>query len=193
MLIGWDISTSAIGICIKNDDDSVIKYSVIFPIGNSHLEKHIDAAEKVKIFCKENNVLAADTKHFIEERLGGFSGGKTTRQTLMALAAMNAVISFVLNDYGSILYLHPLTTKKIMKLVVPKGENKKNIVIKLVKSLDPHFPYAETKSGKWKKGVDDMADAWLLASAGFIIGKNNGQKNKIKRYNKKIRETSKSS
>lgn len=167
MVIGWDISTSAIGICVKEDDGKTVEFSVIFPKGDTHLKKHADAVVKVNQFIEKYK----DKKlfHFVEDRLGGFTGGLTTKQTLMALASMNAVISLTLSYTGEITHIPPVTTKRIMELKVEKGEDKKLIVVKLAKLNEPLFPYSETKNGNYVKGTDDMADAWLLAEAGRKI------------------------
>jgi hypothetical protein len=172
MIIGWDVSTSAIGICVKDDAGKTLEFATLFPIGITHALKHRDAAYRVKCFIEKYlKIMHPDAKfvHVIEERLGGFTGGLTTKQTLMALAAMNAVISFVLADSGKVIHLAPVTTKRITGLIVPKGGNKKEEVIKLVRSREPTFPYFETKSGNYVKGTDDMADAWLLAEAMVMV------------------------
>lgn len=169
MIVGWDISTSAIGICVREDDDSKpTEFGVIYPVGATHAEKHRSAAAQVSNFCKR---VCPNAVHYVEERLGGFTGGMTTKQTLMALAAMNAVVSFILADFGPVTHIAPITTKRIAGLKVPKGGDKKVEVIKLVRSREPSFPYAETAAGNYVKGTDDMADAWLLAEAGLKIAR----------------------
>lgn len=168
MLVGWDISTSAIGICVKDDDGTTVEFGVIYPKGESHAEKHRSAASQVVNFCKR---VCPQATHYVEERLGGFTGGLTTKQTLMALAAMNAVVSFILSDFGTVTHLAPVTVKSIMQLKVPKDGDKKAIVVGLVRAKEPTFPYAETPAGNWVKGTDDMADAWLLVEAGGKISR----------------------
>lgn len=190
MIVGWDISTSAIGVCVKRDDGSTVKFDVIYPVGSTHLEKHRDATRKVRQFLDENGIV--DATHFVEERLGGFTGGLTTKQTLMVLAAMNAVISLTLSDHGPVTFIAPVTTKRITGLIVPKGGNKKLEVVKLARSREPSFPYAETKAGNYVKGTDDMADAWLLAEAGLAIIKGEasiGRPKKARRGKGKARGT----
>lgn len=166
IICGWDISTSAIGVCVRNDDGSTLEFGVIYPIGSTHVEKHRSAAAQVINFCKR---ICPSASHYVEERLGGFTGGMTTKQTLMALSAMNAVCSFVLADFGPVTHIPPITTKRITGLKVPKGGDKKIEVIRLVRSREPSFPYAETAAGNYVRGTDDMADAWLLAEAGLKI------------------------
>lgn len=168
MIVGWDVSTSAIGICVRQDDGKLVEFGVIYPKGDTHREKHISAAAQVVNFCKR---VCPKADHFVEERLGGFTGGLTTKQTLMALAAMNAVVSFILSDFGSVTHIPVVTVNRIVGFKKPKDSDRKVEVIKLVRSREPEFPYRETTGGKYAKGVDDMADAWMLAEAGLKVQK----------------------
>lgn len=171
-VIGWDISTSAIGIAISRHGHPIDEFHVIFPKGKTHLEKWCDAQLRIAQFLnRELDAGSGKVTHIVEERLGGFTGGMTTAQTLMALAAMNAVVSCVLSQFGDIIYIAPVTTKRIMsfkELTLP-GEDKKDTVVRLARSSCPSFPYKETKAGNWVKGTDDMADAWWLAEAGLKV------------------------
>lgn len=193
IIIGWDVSTAAIGVCIQRPGQPP-EFNVIFPKGKTPLQKWRSAAMEIQEFmlnlgfksCEQDEPIT----HVIEERLGGFTGGLTTKQTLMALAAMNAVVSHTLSYYGDVVHIAPVTTKRITGLVVDKdaGEDKKQAVIKLARSSCESFPYAETSSGKWVKGTDDMADAWLLAEAYSKVLKGEatlGSKPKAKRPKKK--------
>lgn len=171
-IVGWDISTSAIGVCVRDDDGRTREFGVIYPAGATHAEKHRSAAAQVTRFCKR---VCPSATHYVEDRLGGFTGGLTTRQTLMALASMNAVISFVLSDFGTVVHIPPITAKRIVGLRVPKGGDKKIAVIGLVRSLEPSFPYAETAAGNYVRGTDDMADAWLNAEAGLRVSRGEAQ------------------
>lgn len=175
VICGWDVSTSAIGICIRRDGVPD-RLEVIFPRGKTPLEKYRDVYWRLteymeRLFIEE---ILTDIKgpvyHYVEDRLGGFSG-VTTKQTLMALAAMNAVASLALSMSGTVTHIPPVTTKRITGLKVDKaaGETKKHAVVKLARQMCPTFPYVETAAGNWVKGTDDMADAWLLAEAGSKI------------------------
>lgn len=170
--MGWDISTSAIGVCVRDDDGRTLEFGVIYPAGATHAEKHRNAAAQVINFCRR---VCPNATHYVEERLGGFTGGLTTKQTLMALAAMNAVVSFVLSDFGTVVHIPPITAKRIVGLRVEKGGDKKLAVIGLVRSLEPSFPYAETAAGNYVRGTDDMADAWLNAEAGLRVSRGEAQ------------------
>lgn len=168
MIVGWDVSTSAIGICVRDDQGKTLEFGVIYPKGETHKEKHINAAAQVVNFCKR---VCPKADHYVEERLGGFTGGLTTKQTLMALAAMNAVVSFILSEFGTVTHIPVVTVNRIVGFKKPKDSDRKVEVIKLVRSRESDFPYRETGAGKYAKGVDDMADAWMLAEAGLKVQK----------------------
>jgi len=180
VIIGWDVSTAAIGICVKRDDKDHL-FDVIFPKGKTALEKWKYAKEEVADFVDRflvNNNITEDVVHIVEQRLGGFTGGLTTKQTLMALAAINAVVSTTLAESGEVMHILPVSAKSIMKVgkLTLEGEDKKETVVRLARSSCPTFPYKEKKKGNakgkvypWVVGTDDMADAWLLAEAGAKV------------------------
>jgi hypothetical protein len=175
--IGWDISTAAIGICVKREGKEH-EFHVIFPKGDEALDKWRYANQAIHEIIGEIMEPEESAVHVVEQRLGGFTGGLTTKQTLMALAAMNAVVSVALSHSGQVHYILPVTAKALTKFKDRQkdGEDKKETVVRLAKAACPGFPYKEKKvSGKpkkgkgktypWVKGVDDMADAWLLVEA----------------------------
>lgn len=154
-------------------------FHVIYPEGDTPLQKWRNAEKQVSAFLDGLDQFVV-FHHIVEERLGGFTGGMTTKQTLMALAAMNAVVSTCLSYTGEVMYIAPVTTKRIMGLkdVTLEGEDKKETVVRLARSSCPNFPYVEKKKPKkpsktkvypWVPGIDDMADAWLLAEAGLRV------------------------
>lgn len=193
VIIGWDVSTTAIGVCVKWDGRPH-EFHVIFPKGKTALDKWKDAKLNIVNFMHGINGQINDellrhpgssahgshshVKHVVEQRLGGFTGGLTTKQTLMALAAMNAVVSTELSASGEVEFILPQTAKALIGLKKKQieGEDKKETVVRLARSACPGFPYKEkSSSGKprndkgktypWVKGIDDMADAWLLVEA----------------------------
>jgi hypothetical protein len=180
-VIGWDISTAAIGVAVSRHGHPMEEFYVIMPRGVTHLQKWNDAIVKIiKLLNRILNEGSGKVTHVVEERLGGFTGGMTTKQTLMALAAMNAVVSHHLSQSGDVMYIAPVTTKRIMNLkdFTLEGEDKKETVVRLARSACPSFPYEEKAKPKkppknkvypWVVGVDDMADAWLLAEAGLRV------------------------
>jgi hypothetical protein len=97
--------------------------------------------------------------------------GKTNKDTLLALAGINAVISHVIinmckGDHTRLRYLYPNEVKRIVGLKVPKGGDKKSLTLALVLSLYPEFPLVMNRKGiNPVDGTYDMADAYITARA----------------------------
>lgn len=193
MIIGWDVSTSFIGVCVSLFDGT-FRYRVIEVKGETMLEKYRFVKGAIGPFLLGLQAEFGDEPrtHIVEDRLGNFSQGKTMQQTLMKLAQMNAVVSHFLDLDGKVIHVHPSRAKSLAGLKVPKGGDKKAEAIKLVRSRDGSFPYTQTKAGNPKAGVADMADAWLLTIAGTkILGGEAelGEGQKARRSVRKARRT----
>lgn len=168
ILIGWDISTSIIGICaMELESGRTLAYHALRVEGETMMRKYDSATAQAASVIEGILGAAKDPiHHFVEDRLGNFSAGKTMLQTLMKLAQMNAVMSWHIESWGPVTHIHPSTAKRLAGLKVPKGADKKLEAIKLVRSVDSAFPYKVTKAGNPAAGIADMADAWLLVTAG---------------------------
>jgi len=170
MYLGLDISTSIIGFCRLNEEGEPEKFS------------YLDLRKKDKsLFLKtdllaewlEDEICPTDQDTFIiEDKLSGFSGGKTMQRTIITLSTFNAMVS--LTTYGMIgkepLYIHPSTAKALVKgdgLIIPKGANKKRMTVDFVRSFD-NFPYVETRNGNPQAYCYDMADAYITVRAGYL-------------------------
>lgn len=178
--IGWDVSTSVIGVCAKKEDGTSVFYEAIKIKGDTMIEKYSYAVKAVNIIVDYLKSLDSNRKHIVEDRLGNFSKGATTLDTLMKLAQMNAVVSYILSLDAKVTHIHPSTTKRIIGLkktdddpeVIDKKTgkwNKKLAVVKLARISDPLFPFKLTPGGNFVAGVEDMADAFALAKAGLLI------------------------
>ena len=166
LILGWDVSTAIIGVCIMDCDTGSARYQDIHLSGASLLGRYHEAVVAIDELVAN---LPGPRLHVIEDRLGNFSPGKTMQQTLMKLAQMNAVVSYHLSLDAAVVHVHPSTAKRIAGLRVPKGGDKKALAIALAREQDPSFPYAETKGGNPVAGIADMADARLLAVTGCKI------------------------
>lgn len=174
IFVGWDVSTSIVGICILMPDKTQIWKTIDLRKAKTLSKKYVlleKGIREIKEILGDKDVV-----NVIEERLAGFSGGFTSKNTLLMLAAMNAVATYVIesNWKNETMRLAPISTKSIVGLKVPKGGNKKEEAVKLVRKLCDTFPYKSKKKttkpentlGNWVDGTDDMADAYLLALAG---------------------------
>lgn len=176
MIFGWDISTSVIGITVLDNDGNFVESSFIDlrKIEGGWMEKAEVAKKEVWAFLAKHQTDDPNGIHYVEDRLGNFSAGKSMLQVLMLLASFNAVISFVIkNTYGtkSITHIHPSTVKSIMKnegLIIPKGADKKALTLAFAQQKEPSFPVHKNKNDNPQPYCYDMADSYIVAKAGFI-------------------------
>lgn len=171
---GWDVSTAFIGCCCMDDTGRVLLIESIDLTGVSgglHA-KFIPAERAVIDFIDRARMLSGpeDEVHGIERRLKNMVG-KTNKDTLLALAAMNAVVTHVIikecaEEHKAVRHLDPSSVKRIVGLKVPRKGNKKALTVELVRRLYPEFPYKLNRKGvNPVDGTYDMADAYIIALA----------------------------
>ena len=184
MKFGWDISTSIIGLAIFNDNGKLVK------IDKCDLRKEetnlIDKGDVAFDFIKAIHFDCHEkSEHFIEDRLAGFTRGKTNQNTMMKLCAFNAMVSWMIwHEFQSegtyICHIHPSTVKAQMKklgLIINEKQDKKDATLELFKKLEPNIVVEYTKGGNPKPGWYDVADSWSLVKAGLLIDRQ-GMENK---------------
>lgn len=171
MIWGWDVSTSIIGIAVFSEESCkpVSFHKIDLRKIESMQLKYIKTANEITSLIAQYD---GEHRHFIEDRLGGFTRGFTNQNTLLKLAMMNAVVTFIIGQQKSSLsirHLAPVSVKKIVGLKVAKGQDKKLAAINFAKNYDK-FPLEMKKGNKTPKdGVADIADALLLAVAGYKL------------------------
>ena len=174
MLYGWDISTSIVGLTCFSDKG---KFLNAMCCDLRKVDGQLAKADHFKKWLETNTIANSldENFHFIEERLGGFAGGRTSAQVLMKLAQFNAICSYILwnhhpGTHRQVSYLHPSTWKAMLKvdgLLIPKGSDKKEITLAFVRKQEPSFPVDLNKNGKVQPYVYDMADAYCIGRAGY--------------------------
>lgn len=186
MIFGWDISTSIIGVTVLADDGSFVE--------SSHLDLRksekdmLGKAEETELWV--NGVVgkfaspSSSFVHFVEDRLGSFSAGRTMLQVLMKLAAFNMVVSYIIRTASgklalvtggrvSMEHIHPSTVKSIMKkegLLIPKGGDKKEITLDFVAKKEAAFVVDRNRNDNPQPWCYDRADSYIVARAGFLRG-----------------------
>lgn len=176
MIYGWDISTSIIGLAVFGDDGKYLKSA---HLDLRKIDGQLSKADEFKRWIATDLVdFMIDDKntHFVEERLGGFAGGRTSAQVLMKLAQFNAICSYILwthrpQVHREIIYLHPSSWKAILKkegLFIPKGADKKEITLAFVSRREATFTIDRNKNGNAQPWCYDRADAWCLGRAGYL-------------------------
>ena len=172
--IGWDISTSVIGVTYFNDDadwcwsrhldlNKGKKGRTLLEKGE-YLESQMHTLEPSDETCGDH--------HFIEDKLAGFTPGFSNAKTLMSLGAFNLLCSWIIKkSFGlyleSMTHIHPSTVKSVLKIKKAKGEDKKMVTLGLVVANEPHFTVDLTKTGKPKPYMFDRADSYCIAWAGM--------------------------
>jgi len=174
MIVGLDVSTSITGVCYLNDDGSfyAANYIDLRKVDKSLMTK----AKAVEGYLHDVDRCLDDsfTHIFVEDKLSGFSGGRTSQQTIMKLAAFNGIVSWMWYHFSGLnepIMLHPSTVKATMKrdgLIIPKGSNKKKLTLDFVREIVPEFKYVETRNGNPQPYCYDMADAYCVARAGYL-------------------------
>ena len=174
MIYGWDISTSIIGLaCFTNDGEFERSFHLDLRKTDGQLSKADEFKKFVGGFLYQRDL---SNFHFVEERLGGFSAGRTSAQVMMKLAQFNAICSYIIwtHDPGphrSVIYLHPSTWKAVMKkegLIIPKGADKKELTLAFVRRKVKSFEVSLNKNDNPQPWSYDEADAWCIGRAGYL-------------------------
>lgn len=180
MILGLDISTSCTGWCIIDSADSRL-----LKIGFIDLSKEKQFLSKADIVRESLIVLleSHDIKDiFIEENLQAFRPGFSSAKTLMTLARFNGIVSYICKRDLCIepQFINVNIARKVLGLKLDRKSklSTKEQVFEWVDSkVDTEWPVKVLKSGP-RKGLSiispncyDMADAYVIASAGYNITK----------------------
>lgn len=172
MILGLDISTSVIGICLLQGDRAVIDFL--------NLEKQKDIFLKADLFkkkmieIKNNN----DVKIVgIEENLQAFRPGLSSAKTILSLARFNGICSYISEEVFNLTpdFVNVNSARKIngVKIDRKSSKNTKEQILDFVSEKEPSFnwPTKVLKSGPRKdtvvllKECYDMADAYIIANS----------------------------
>lgn len=172
MILGLDISTSVIGICLLQGDRAVIDFL--------NLEKQKDIFLKADLFkkkmieIKNNN----DIKIVgIEENLQAFRPGLSSAKTILSLARFNGICSYISEEVFNLTpdFVNVNSARKIngVKIDRKSSKNTKEQILDFVSEKEPSFnwPTKVLKSGPRKdtvvllKECYDMADAYIIANS----------------------------
>jgi hypothetical protein len=167
--LGWDLSTSCSAYAILDEKGQLIEFDALefknkkkFP---SLFEKAAAIQQKLIELKGKYNIVSV----FIEEPLKKFKYHRSSAQTIAILWQFNGFISQVCY---SVFGFAPEniavgTARKVCKIAIPKKTNAKPIVLKHIQSTETSFTPAMTKFGNVQTKYYDMADAIVIARAGF--------------------------
>jgi len=169
-ILGLDISTTTIGVCILNEKSEILLMTYVKPSGNNFLEK-LDFASselfnKLKsfqidcIYTEQSNIM--------------FSKGLSRAQVIATVLRFNGALLFALYKEFNILPKEVMASSA-RKKVIGKGkfiDAKKAVfdhVYSIVKdSIDWPKKERGQNKGKFANECFDMADAYIVAKYGVL-------------------------
>lgn len=186
IFFGWDLSSTVCAVTVVSDD------RVRF-VGSCRLGTVKDRSIKAlrahffEFICDVLNYTfnateVNDVVHVVEDRLGGFTRGGTSSQTLLKLAALNAVFSCEIDDMWNtpanarscvIVHVHPMMARKRAARVglsqVKNSMGPKQNSIELMDRLDPWIRMKLMADGRKPYDLGDIADSYVLAKVGRLL------------------------
>lgn len=165
MILGLDISTSITGLCVLDASGAIVHSGYIdMRKEKSFFEKVKKAKTVIGTTIKEHNI----EEVWIEQSLQAFRPGLSSAKTLLTLAKFNGILSWTIWESGiEPNYVGASTARKSCGIKVPKGEKAKNVVVNFLLDNEPCFEVEYTKFGNVKQHFFDIADAIIVAKAGF--------------------------
>jgi len=166
MILGLDISTSIIGVCILENDKIVYADYIDLRKTGSFFEK----ARKVETTLKEVKE-KYDVKHvFIEQALMFFRRGGSTAKTMSILQRFNGIISWMCYNIYDMEpnYVSPISARSKCGIKIARGKKAKEVVMEhFIESKE--FEIIYTRFGNVQKYCYDIADAIVVARAGHYL------------------------
>ena len=171
MILGLDISTSVIGICVLNNG-SLHKVDFI----NLEKNKNIfEKAEKFKEYLLELKKEVSVSSVGVEENLQAFRPGLSSAKTIVTLARFNGICSYIAQEVlgKEPIFVNVNSARKNSGIKIDRksSKNTKEQILDFVALKEPNiaWPTRVMKSGPRKgnvvllKGCYDMADAYVIA------------------------------
>lgn len=168
MILGLDISTSIIGVCIYDDRKEKI-------VKTDHIDLRkvgglLHKAQVVEDYIDSNLLNQKIDYIFIEEALMFFRRGGSTAKTMSVLQRFNGIVSWLCFKGLKIepRYVTPISARSRCGIKVPRGKKAKDVVMEhFIDSKE--FPIEYTRYGNVQKYCYDIADAIVVAKAGSKI------------------------
>lgn len=166
MILGLDISTSIVGVCVMNDNKIVYTEYIDLRKTGNFFEKAQKVQGSLKEIKKNHNI-----EHiFIEQALMFFRRGGSTAKTMSVLQRFNGIISWQCYQLFDMEpnYVTPISARSKCGIKVAKGKKAKEVVMEhFIESQE--FEIIYTRHGNVQKYCYDIADAIIVARAGTKI------------------------
>ena len=168
IVIGLDISTSKIGLCLMDKKFNLIEARLIKLNTKLELEERCITIENALESLTAQGFFVEEV--YAESAFIAFSGGKTSAITMSKLQRFNGMVCYMIRKlFGKpAVLISPSKARGLVGLKIKRGENTKQKVIEHVsKSFPEDFHFELTRHGNPKPGTDDRADAIVIAWAGL--------------------------
>ena len=169
MILGLDVSTNRTGWAIINDKQELVDSDFYKTKPKTPLEERAMALKEnvLEPILKLHDI----TEIRIEEPFMMVSGGKTTARTMSSLQRFNGMVSLIAHQ---LLKKPPTlvgatTARSRCGIKVPRGTKAKQMVMMFCASQYDNFIMEYTKHGNPKPGIDDEADAIVVALSHFDL------------------------
>ena len=170
LTIGLDISTSCTGICALDERGSLVSLTHIkYPSKLSLWEKaDLTRSELKKLIAQTDGTFK---RFFVEESLQKFRPGLSSAKTLTTLSKFNGIVSYLGREVFKIdpEAINVNAARKSVGLKVPRGTKAKAVVMQHCIDNEKMFEVEYTRFGNIKQHYYDIADAIVIAKAGFNL------------------------
>ena len=169
MILGLDVSTTRIGWAVINDKQELVDSDFYKTDKKMGLEER--AEDFLSNVLRPLSIVHKITEVRVEEPFPMFSGGKTTARTMSSLQRFNGMISLlVLQMFDkSPTMVGATTARSRCGIKVPRGTKAKVVVLDWVDNKFDKFIMEHTRHGNPKPGLDDEADAIVVALSHFDL------------------------
>jgi len=167
MILGLDLSTSIIGLCVVDPDGEICHQEHIdLRKEKSFLNKVAHAKEKILHLIKAGGIEDV----WIEQSLQAFRPGFSSAKTLLTLSKFGGIMEWIIFEKTGITpqYIGASSARKTCGITVSRGEKGKEVVMRFLLDKEPSFVVEYTTYGNIKKHFYDIADAIVIAKAGFL-------------------------
>tara|TARA_Y100000310_G_scaffold219554_1_gene220946 strand:+ start:1145 stop:1666 length:522 start_codon:yes stop_codon:yes gene_type:complete len=167
MILGLDLSTSIIGICVVDDAGNICLQEYIdLRKEKTFFDKVNVSRDKILDIIKQNNIRDV----WIEQSLQAFRPGFSSAKTLLTLSKFGGIMEWIIFEGAGITpqYVGATSARKMCGITVPRGAKAKSVVMHFLLDKEPAFVVEYTKHGNIKKHFYDIADAIVVAKAGLV-------------------------
>lgn len=172
MILGLDISTSITGYTVL-DGNTIVECDKL-DLRNKKYVDFLDKSIAAKKLIQEIHKKYKIEEIFIEEALTRMGAGMSSAHTITCLQRFNGILSWMSYEVFGIKpkYIPCRQARKMLGILVPKGGDAKQIVLKHWLDTEPQFTVEYSKFGNPVQGTFDRADSLVIAKAGYLLCQN---------------------